>query len=203
MKWYKVYLNGENRIWKKCITYSWEFMHENEEINFQEIMGSSSKKECQIKALVKGKGLTAKSISDFEQIRMPEFAEVSHLFLIREDVLNINDLSSINGISFKRVSVHGDFPFNYMVLIFNEVVDCIDNIHSKIEEFDCLSTLVLDESKIPQSVDGFFLKGWNKYGFYKSIVNENMKMRLLHLYKANEFLRFKEVQTNRITITNG
>ena len=80
MKWYKVYLNGENRIWKKCITYSWEFMHENEEINFQEIIGSSSKKECQIKALVKGKGLTAKSISDFEQIRMPEFAEVSHLF---------------------------------------------------------------------------------------------------------------------------
>lgn len=117
--------------------------------------------------------------------------------------MNINDLSSINGISFKRVSVHGDFPFNYMVLIFNEVVDCIDNIHSKIEEFDCLSTLVLDESKIPQSVDGFFLKGWNKYGFYKSIVNENMKMRLLHLYKANDFLRFKEVQTNRITITNG
>ena len=38
MKWYKVYLNGENRIWKKCITYSWEFMHENEEINFQEIV---------------------------------------------------------------------------------------------------------------------------------------------------------------------
>lgn len=96
MKWYKVYLNGENRIWKKCITYSWEFMHENEEINFQEIIGSSSKKECQIKALVKGKGLTAKSISDFEQIRMPEFAEVSHLFLIREDVLNINDNTSVN-----------------------------------------------------------------------------------------------------------
>ena len=56
MKWYKVYLNGENRIWKKCITYSWEFMHKNEEINFQEIIGSSSKKECQIKALSKVKG---------------------------------------------------------------------------------------------------------------------------------------------------
>ena len=110
MKWYKVYLNGENRIWKKCITYSWEFMHENEEINFQEIIGSSSKKECQIKALVKGKGLTAKSISDFEQIRMPEFAEVSHLFLIREDVLNINDLSSINGISFKKSFSAWRFP---------------------------------------------------------------------------------------------
>lgn len=40
------------------------------------------------------------------------------------------------------------------------------------------------------SMDSF--KGWNKYGFYKSIVNENMKMRLLHLYKANEFLRFKK-----------
>ena len=26
MKWYKIYLNGENRIWKKCITYSWEFI---------------------------------------------------------------------------------------------------------------------------------------------------------------------------------
>lgn len=27
MKWYKIYLNGENRIWKKCITYSWEFIY--------------------------------------------------------------------------------------------------------------------------------------------------------------------------------
>lgn len=36
-------------------------------------------------------------------------------------------------------------------LFLTEVVDCIDNIHSKIEEFDCLSTLVLDEPKIPQS----------------------------------------------------
>lgn len=29
MKWYKIYLNGENRIWKKCITYSWEFIYED------------------------------------------------------------------------------------------------------------------------------------------------------------------------------
>ncbi len=43
-----------------------------------------------------------------------------------------------------------------MVLIFNEVVDCIDNIHSKIEEFECMSTLVLDMSKIPSSVMGSF-----------------------------------------------
>lgn len=56
-----------------------------------------------------------------------------------------------------------------MVLIFNEVVDCIDNIHSKIEEFDCLSTLVLDESKIPQSVDGFFLKVGINMAFIKAL----------------------------------
>ena len=35
MKWYKIYLNGENRIWKKCITYSWEFIYEDKEINYQ------------------------------------------------------------------------------------------------------------------------------------------------------------------------
>lgn len=46
-----------------------------------------------------------------------------------------------------------------MAIIFNEVIDCVDNIHSKREEFECMSTLVLDMSKIPSSVDGFFLKG--------------------------------------------
>ena len=69
--------------------------------------------------------------------------------------------------------------------------------------FECMSTLVLDMSKIPSSVDGFFLKGWNKYGFYKNIVNENMKMQLLHLYKANEFLKFKEIEINGTSVTNG
>ena len=88
MKWYKIYLNGENRIWKKCITYSWEFIYEDKEINFQRIIDSSSSERYQIKALIKGKGLIAKSISGFGQIRMPEFAEVSHLFLVREDILN-------------------------------------------------------------------------------------------------------------------
>ena len=203
MKWYKIYLNGENRIWKKCITYSWEFIYEDKEINFQRIIDSSSSERYQIKALIKGKGLIAKSISGFGQIRMPEFAEVSHLFLVREDILNINELSSIKGISLKRVSVYGDFPLDYMAIIFNEVIDCVDNIHSKREEFECMSTLVLDMSKIPSSVDGFFLKGWNKYGFYKNIVNENMKMQLLHLYKANEFLKFKEIEINGTSVTNG
>lgn len=46
-------------------------------------------------------------------------------------------------------------------------------------------------------------KGWNKYGFYKNIVNENMKMQLLHLYKANEFLKFKEIEINGTSVTNG
>jgi len=203
MKWYKVYLNGENRIWKKCITYSWGFIHENEEIHFRKMINSFSTEEYKIQALVKGKGEIAKSISDFEKVRMPEFAEISHLFLIREDVSNIGDLSFVNGISLKKVSVEGDFPFNYMVLIFREVIDCVDSTHSQREEFDYLSTLVLDESKIPQSVDGFFLKGWNKYGFYDSIVNEKMKIQLLNLYKANEFLIFKEVQINNMLVTNG
>jgi len=48
MKWYKIYLNGENRIWKKCITYSWEFIYEDKEINFQRIIDSSSSERYQI-----------------------------------------------------------------------------------------------------------------------------------------------------------
>lgn len=79
----------------------WEFIYEDKEINFQRIIDSSSSERYQIKALIKGKGLIAKSISGFGQIRMPEFAEVSHLFLVREDILNINELSSIKGISLK------------------------------------------------------------------------------------------------------
>lgn len=37
----------------------------------------------------------------------------------------------------------------------------------------------------------------------KNIVNENMKMQLLHLYKANEFLKFKEIEINGTSVTNG
>ncbi len=196
-------VNGIEPIEEVEVKWDSTELVEDKEINFQRIIDSSSSERYQIKALIKGKGLIAKSISGFGQIRMPEFAEVSHLFLVREDILNINELSSIKGISLKRVSVYGDFPLDYMAIIFNEVIDCVDNIHSKREEFECMSTLVLDMSKIPSSVDGFFLKGWNKYGFYKNIVNENMKMQLLHLYKANEFLKFKEIEINGTSVTNG
>lgn len=44
---------------------------------------------------------------------------------------------------------------------------------------------------------------WNKYGFYDSIVNEKMKIQLLNLYKANEFLIFKEVQIDNMLVING
>lgn len=107
---------------------------------------------------------------------MLEFVEVSYLFFVREDILNINELFFIKGIFLKRVLVYGDFLFDYMVIIFNEVIDCVDNIYFKWEEFECMSIFVLDMFKIFLFVDGFFLKGWNKYGFYKNIVNENMKM---------------------------
>lgn len=64
-------------------------------INFQRIIDSSSSERYQIKALIKGKGLIAKSISGLGKIRMPEFAEVSHLFLVREGY-----------IEYKRIVLH-------------------------------------------------------------------------------------------------
>lgn len=204
MKWYKINVSAENRVWRKCVVFAERFVFRNKEVHFSKVVDLQRTTNYRIHALVKDKGDIAKSISSFEKERMPEFAAIRHLILFRENILNDCNLSTLNGVVFKKVMVEGEFPLNdYRVLCFNEVIDCIDKINSVRAEFDFLSTLVLDGSQMPQSADGFFLKNWNRYGFYETIVNERVREQLLTLYKVKDFLIFEEMKvTDNLSVTN-
>lgn len=188
MKWYKVYLNGENQIWKKCITYSWEFMHENEEINFQEIIGSSSKKECQIKALVKGKGLTAKSISDFEQIRMPEFAEVSHLFLISEKANHYLFLKRIAFMEKYKVDYSEFSYFKGITIDFDSLEEGLDYA----QRHNIKDVLVRSEKNDIKRVVNFdFLNGRDFIQTFHWIVSLSKRSNITGLYHLSKLKDFR------------
>ena len=99
----------------------------------------------------------------------------------------------MENIELRNIFIQGDFPNHYKALSFNSVVDCIDNNNSIKREIEFFSKLVFDKSKIPYNINGFFLKNWDKYGKYISIVSESLKNILLSLDKSSKYLIFDEV----------
>lgn len=63
----------------------------------------------------------------------------------------------------------------------------------KPKQSDFFSKLVLDTSKIPEGLNGFYLSNWNQFGYYTCIVNEKLKEALLQLAELPKFLDFAEL----------
>lgn len=196
MQLYRIRITEEDKIWKRHFTFAEDFICENKEVKFLKFINGSSNETCKIQALIKGKGIVAKSEASFDKVTMPEFMEIQNILFIKEDILNIHDFSGFEGVYFKSIKIYGEFSVGYIALLFNHVIDCIDENKSKRDSFDYLSTLVLDISKVPKDMDGFFLKNWNKYGKYLNIVNEKLKEQLLRIPRAKDFLIFENIQFN-------
>ena len=192
MKLYRLSINEENKVWRKYFTFAERFMCNEEEIESTEfVLKQPPYNNIKIQAL--SNGYVIKDESFFTKEKMPEFSEIENVLFIKEDIFYIEAFSNLKGINFIDIKVDGDFSKGYKLLTFDSSVDCIDEVNSKRAQFEFFSTLIFDSSKIPAKVDGFFLKNWNQYGQYVTIVNERTKEVLLSLPKAKDFLVFYEI----------
>ena len=194
MAYYRLFTNGDNKVWRKYFTFAERFMLNEKEMEAVDFIIQKSVNNLKIQALSNGNVIKEESF--FKKDKMPEFSKIEGIFFIKEDIIDVSSFSNLNGINFIDIEVDGDFSKGYKLLSFDISIDCIDENKTKRASFDFFSTLVLDGSKIPTHVDGFFLKNWNKYGQYTTIVNGNLKDCLLKLPKANDFLVFKEIDVS-------
>jgi len=192
MKLYKLGIREENKIWKNYFTFAERFICNEEEIESTEfVLKRPLYDNIMIQALKNG--YVIKDESFFTKEKMPEFSIIENIFFIREDVFDMEAFSDLNGIKFMNIKVDGSFSKDYKLLTFDTAIDCIDEARSKRNAFEFFSALFLDASRIPDQVDGFFLKNWHQYGQYETIINERTKDALLRLHKAKDFLIFKEI----------
>lgn len=192
MDYYKLRITGEKKVWRKYFTYAERFFINEEETKFTVAYFKNIENSFTIEAL-NDKGIVLNE-SDFKKKKMAEFSVIERILFIKKSVLNRAVFTDIKGILFNEVNVRGKFSDSYLLLNFTTAVNCINESKSIKASFEFFSTLVLDKSKIPMEVDGFFLKDWDKYGGFFCIVNEKLKDTLLTLEKAKEFLIFDRIE---------
>lgn len=189
MDYFIMNFTTENKIWKGYFPFAYGFLYkESRNVDFHKIYHHKDFENLKIQALYQGE-----IVRDIALIKgkMPFFCKISDVFLIREDIFKEELFQDLNGINFFDVRVEGIFPFKYKMLSFQNVLNCVDLEQSVRNQFDFLSKLVLDKSKIPKNINGFFLSNWDNYGGFYCIVDNKLKDTLLQLYNASNFLKFK------------
>lgn len=192
MNYFIMNFTGENKVWKGYFPFAYGFLYqENRNVDFYKIYRNKNLENLKIQALHQG-GEVVRDIALIKG-KMPLFCKISDVFLIREDIFRKELFQNLDGIEFFDVEAEGIFPFKYKMLSFKSVLNCIDFEQSVRNQFDFLSKLVLDKSKIPENINGFFLSDWDIYGGFRCIVDDKLKSALLQLHKASDFLKFKMV----------
>ena len=190
MKYFKIRVNIDNKLWTNFYSFSHHFFCKDRETTFVDEY-VNKKVKLELRAL--NNGLPVYSEVLFEKKKMPFYLMRENILLIRNDFFKKDLFDIMENIELRNISIQGDFPNHYKALSFNSVVDCIDNNNSIKREIEFFSKLVFDKSKIPYNINGFFLKNWDKYGKYMSIVSESLKNILLSLDKSSKYLIFDEV----------
>jgi hypothetical protein len=184
-------INETNKVWRKYIIFAERFLYNNNEINklYEKIVINDN---LTIQALDHN-GYVVYDQNKYEKQILPNFAKIRNLFLIKDDIYDEILFEDIPEIETFTVKLDGKFTNNYKLLCFKNIIECVDYTKSIKEEFEVLSKMVIDKTKIPENINCFFLSGWDKYGKYLNIVNENIMEKLLKINKASEFLLFKEI----------
>jgi hypothetical protein len=190
MKYFKIRVNIDNKLWTNFYSFSHHFFCKDREITFVDEY-VNKKVKLELRAL--NNGFPVYSEVPFEKKEMPFYLMRENILLIRNDFFKKDLFDIMENIELRNIFIQGDFPNHYKALSFNSVVDCIDNNNSIKREIEFFSKLVFDKSKIPYNINGFFLKNWDKYGKYISIVSESLKNILLSLDKSSKYLIFDEV----------
>jgi hypothetical protein len=195
MEYYRMLISEENKVWKKYIIFDYNFLCNNTEIEICKSIASKdfdSLNNLTIQAL-NHYGDVVFDQREYKKQILPNFAQIRRLFLVKDEIYDEGLFENIDEIETFTVKLDGNFENNYKLLCFKNIVDCIDWNKSIRKEFETFSKMILDKTRIPENMNGFFLSGWDRYGKYENIVNENLMERLLELKNAKEFLRFKEV----------
>ena len=180
MKYFRVRVSINNRLWKNFFTYMYHFFYKESTTTF--VKNYANRQTILELIALNDKGEFILSEKSFEKEEMP-------FYLTKESIL----FTDLIGIDFRNVIVQGEFSHFYVMLSFINILDCIHKEKNKKNEVDPFNGLVLDIKKIPLNIDGFFLDKWDRWGEYTPFVSEILKNRLLMLDKAQKYLLFDEV----------
>jgi hypothetical protein len=198
MKYYRIFMHEANKVWRKYIIFAERFLYNNNEIAINQIHKAIASKDYSLlnNLTIQALDHTGNIVfnqNKYEKQSLPNFVKIRKLFLLKTEIYDEALFENINEMETFTVKLEGMFADNYKLLCFKNIVDCVDFNKSIIKEFETFSKMILDKTKIPENINGFFLIGWDRYGQYENIVNEYLMKKLLTLKSANEFLIFKEI----------
>ena len=191
MKYFRVRVSINNRLWKNFFTYMYHFLCKESTTTF--VKNYANRQTILELIALNDKGEFILSEKSFEKEEMPFYLTKESILLIRDDFFHEELFTDLIGIDFRNVIVQGEFSHFYVMLSFINILDCIHKEKNKKNEVDPFNGLVLDRKKIPLNIDGFFLDKWDRWGEYTPFVSEILKNRLLMLDKAQKYLLFDEV----------
>ena len=191
MKYFRVRVSINNRLWKNFFTYMYHFFCKESTTTF--VKNYANRQTILELIALNDKGEFILSEKSFEKEEMPFYLTKESILLIRDDFFQEELFTDLIGIDFRNVIVQGEFSHFYVMLSFINILDCIHKEKNKKNEVDPFNGLVLDIKKIPLNIDGFFLDKWDRWGEYTPFVSEILKNRLLMLDKAQKYLLFDEV----------
>ena len=196
MKWYRIIMNEDNKIWRKYIIFREMFSCNNNEIEICKIIELKdypALNNLTIHALDHS-GKTITDQKNYENQILPNFAQINKLFLVKDEVYENSIFENVKELKTFTIKLDGKFTNDYKLICFNNIIDCVNYEKSIRKEYETFSKMILDKRKIPENINGFFLSGWDWYGQYENIVSEYLMENLLKLNKASEFLIFEEIK---------
>lgn len=186
-----------HKLWKNYTIFDPCFIIEGKEVKFGQNVSNSL--ETLKRAFLQVLDSSGEVVLSEEGITKPypPFIDAFKAVLIRDDLLLPSFFSEFDDVGLFQIRINGDFNYSYHLLHFNNTIDGVDYSQSRYSlEKDQIP--ILQRKKIPVDIAGFFLSGWNSgKSFDKdrlyTIVNEEVKNKLLKIVGADEFLLFHRV----------
>lgn len=192
MRYYTVDISREYEIWDKHISIDRTVYIENKENTLLTIANNTAlRKEIKVRALSQdGDDVFSEKFFPLDE-SLPYFFEIDGVILIRSDIFTEALFRELKGVNVLDIKVDGSFKHSYKAIFMVNSLNCIDCEKSVRKAMAFFSSLVLDVTKIPNDINGFFLNGWKLYDKVVTIVDEKLKEELSRLEFSDTYLSFK------------
>lgn len=145
MKYFRVRVSINNRLWKNFFTYMYHFFCKESTTTF--VKNYANRQTILELIALNDKGEFILSEKSFEKEEMPFYLTKESILLIRDDFFHEELFTDLIGIDFRNVIVQGEFSHFYVMLSFINILDCIHKEKNKKNEVDPFNGLVLDKKK--------------------------------------------------------
>jgi hypothetical protein len=131
MDYYKLKINGANKLWKKYINFAEKFIYNNKELKTAELQKYIFEKNYNVLNNISIQALDSRGDAVFEQKQYTKkvlynFNCIRRLLLIKDDIFNEALFTDIEEIETYPVKIDGAFENNYKLLSFKNIIDCVD-----------------------------------------------------------------------------